>query len=264
MFRDSPGGPVVGILPASAGAMGSIPGLGGFCMPWGNQACVSQLLRLAPQLPKPVPKVCAPQEKPLQWEACTLQLESSPLSPQSGKPMPIREDPAQPENKISICLKCSGHWILIVTWHMTIMIHFNKYFLTASYFGHGKLGRTPFLTISRDLLSLIGQNKQITNLQTRGLKLPWSKIWIEIGKDWWIGESFRFAWEIMRIWTCRVAKTMKRIDKLQLDLFYSFIHLFFLTLIHLFHCIRHLLEILSKKVSNVECLCSQSSLTSPE
>ena len=156
------------------------------------------------------------------------------------KPMPIGEDPAQLKNKISACLKCSGHWILTVTWHTTIMIHFNKYFLTASYFGHGKLGRTPFLTISRDLLSLIEQNKQITNLQTRGLKLLLSKIWIEIGKGWWIGESFWFAWEIMRIWTCRVAKKMKRVDTLQLDLFYSFIHLFFLTLIHLFHCIRHL------------------------
>ena len=34
-----PGGPVVGKPPANAGDTGSIPGLGGFHMPWGSQAC---------------------------------------------------------------------------------------------------------------------------------------------------------------------------------------------------------------------------------
>ena len=33
---DFPGGPVVGSSPASAGDMGSIPGLGGFHMPWSD------------------------------------------------------------------------------------------------------------------------------------------------------------------------------------------------------------------------------------
>ena len=34
--QDCPGSPMVGNLPANAGDMGSIPGLGGFHMPWGN------------------------------------------------------------------------------------------------------------------------------------------------------------------------------------------------------------------------------------
>ena len=41
---DFPGGPVVGNLPAKAGDMDSIPGPGGFLMPWSNQAHVPQLL----------------------------------------------------------------------------------------------------------------------------------------------------------------------------------------------------------------------------
>ena len=44
-------------LPANAGDMGSIPGLGRSRMLWGNQACVPQLL-------KPAPRVHAlPQER---------------------------------------------------------------------------------------------------------------------------------------------------------------------------------------------------------
>ena len=35
-MRDFPGGPVVKNLPANAGVMGSIPGLGRFHIPWGN------------------------------------------------------------------------------------------------------------------------------------------------------------------------------------------------------------------------------------
>ena len=39
-----PGGPEVKNLPANAGDMGSIPGLGRFHMPQGNQALAPQLL----------------------------------------------------------------------------------------------------------------------------------------------------------------------------------------------------------------------------
>ena len=35
-MRDFSGGPVVKNLPANAGVMGSIPGLGRFHIPWGN------------------------------------------------------------------------------------------------------------------------------------------------------------------------------------------------------------------------------------
>ena len=74
-FRDFPGGPVVESLPASAGDMGSIPGLGGSHMLQNNWAHMPQLLSLhsrvsEPQLLKPhKPRACIPQEKPLQWEA---------------------------------------------------------------------------------------------------------------------------------------------------------------------------------------------------
>ena len=74
-FRDFPGGPVVESLPASAGDMGSIPGLGGSHMLQNNWAHVPQLLSLhsrvsEPQLLKPhKARACIPQEKPLQWEA---------------------------------------------------------------------------------------------------------------------------------------------------------------------------------------------------
>ena len=44
IFSDFPGGPVVKNLPANAADTGSISGLGKFCMPQGNYACVPQLL----------------------------------------------------------------------------------------------------------------------------------------------------------------------------------------------------------------------------
>ena len=43
---------MVGNLPANAGDMGSILGLGGFHMPWGNQAHVLQLLSLHTSAPE--------------------------------------------------------------------------------------------------------------------------------------------------------------------------------------------------------------------
>ena len=50
---------VVKKLPANAGSMGSIPGLGRSHMPWSNKAHVPQLLSLhprafGPQLPSPL------------------------------------------------------------------------------------------------------------------------------------------------------------------------------------------------------------------
>ena len=43
-MEDFPGGPVVKNLPASAGKAVSAPGAGRFSMPFGNEACVPQLL----------------------------------------------------------------------------------------------------------------------------------------------------------------------------------------------------------------------------
>ena len=45
-----PGGPVVKNLPAFAGDMGSVPGLGRLHMLWSNQACVPQLPNWALEL----------------------------------------------------------------------------------------------------------------------------------------------------------------------------------------------------------------------
>ena len=59
---DFPGGTVDKNLPANAGDMSSIPGLGRFHIPWGNYwACVLQLLKL-----KFLEPVLLEQEKPLQ------------------------------------------------------------------------------------------------------------------------------------------------------------------------------------------------------
>ena len=41
------------------------------------------------------PRACAPQEKPQQRDACTLQLESSPCLPQLEESLCASEDPAQ-------------------------------------------------------------------------------------------------------------------------------------------------------------------------
>ena len=66
--------------------------LGGSHTPWGNYAHVPQLLNLCsrtqePQLLKHVYSgACVPrEEKSVQWEACALQLDSSPHSPQLEK-----------------------------------------------------------------------------------------------------------------------------------------------------------------------------------
>ena len=71
-IKGFPGGAVVKNPPASAGDMGSSPGLGRSHMPRSNQARAPQLLSLRsrarePQLLKPAPRARAPQqEKPPQ------------------------------------------------------------------------------------------------------------------------------------------------------------------------------------------------------
>ena len=88
----SPGGSVVKNLPANAKDTGLIPGPGRSHMPQSNEAH-TQLLSLCsrawePQILRPpaiATEACVPkahtlqQEKPLQWEARTLQLESIPI-----------------------------------------------------------------------------------------------------------------------------------------------------------------------------------------
>ena len=78
---DLPGGLVFKNPPANAGDTGPIPGLRRFHMPRGNWAHVPQLLSLHS-------RACAlQQEKPLQWEARTQQIESSlglPLLEKAG------------------------------------------------------------------------------------------------------------------------------------------------------------------------------------
>ena len=66
-------------LPCSVGDTGSILGPGtkiSHTKPENSRAHFLQLLKPA------FSKACAPQEKPLQWEAGTPQLESSPHSTQ--------------------------------------------------------------------------------------------------------------------------------------------------------------------------------------
>ena len=99
-----PGGSVVKNPPLNAGDTGSIPELGRSHMLRSNEAPAPQLLSLCSrtweaQLLKCVcPGACAPQqEKALQWEAHTSQLESSPHSTQLEKRPHSNEDPAQPK-----------------------------------------------------------------------------------------------------------------------------------------------------------------------
>ena len=77
---------------ANVGDRGSIPDLGRSPMPWSDSACLPQLLSLrsrarGPQLPKPthLSARALHQEKPLEREARTLQLQRSPHLPQTEK-----------------------------------------------------------------------------------------------------------------------------------------------------------------------------------
>ena len=100
------GGSVIKKTPANAVYTVSIPGPGISCMPQSNQTCASQLLNLCsrahvPQLLKPTgPRACAlQQEKPPQWEALTLQLESKPCSLQLEKKPTQQQIPRRAKNK---------------------------------------------------------------------------------------------------------------------------------------------------------------------
>ena len=88
--RGFPGGSVVKNLPANAGETGLIPDLGRSHMPRSNEAHEPQLLSLAQE-----PGSC--NEKPPQWEASTLQLESRPHLPNLEKSPCSNKDTAQPK-----------------------------------------------------------------------------------------------------------------------------------------------------------------------
>ena len=108
-----PCGPVVKNSPANAEDMGSTPGLGRFYMPRGNKAQKPQLLSLSStacvlQVLSPraaTTQACTPrthelrQEKPLQWEACATQLESSPCLPQAEKAHKQQQRPSAAKMK---------------------------------------------------------------------------------------------------------------------------------------------------------------------
>ena len=99
-----PGGSVVKNSPANAGDMDLIPVqedhsrhgvtklVSHQLLSLGSRAGQSQLLKLV------CPRACAPQEeKPSQYKAHTLQLESSPCSQRLEKSWCSNEDPAQPK-----------------------------------------------------------------------------------------------------------------------------------------------------------------------
>ena len=120
--QDFPGGSLVKNLPANAGDTNSIPDPGRSHTPWGNYSPVPQLLSCTLEpgnrhyrarahvlhlLKSWSPRARAlQQEKPLQWEACTPQLESSPRWLQLEKSPWGNEDPVQPKiNKlIKLCI----------------------------------------------------------------------------------------------------------------------------------------------------------------
>ena len=90
--------------PANAGHMGLIPGLGGFRMPWSNQAHVPELLSLCsrthePQLPVHVKQ----QVKPVGLDPALPNKRShhseKPLSPQLEKARVYQQTPDHPISK---------------------------------------------------------------------------------------------------------------------------------------------------------------------
>ena len=92
-----PGSLVVKNLPANAGDSSLSPHPGRFHIPWSSSACATQLLSLCAAPLKPAhPQTYAPQqEKPLQWEARTPQLETSSRLLQLEKNPHSNEDLAQ-------------------------------------------------------------------------------------------------------------------------------------------------------------------------
>ena len=102
VWWDFPGGVVNKNLPANAGDMGSVPGLGRFHMLWKptellnphSRACEPQLLSLVPRA------CCRQQKKPLQWEA-HFEMKSSPLSLQLEKDHAKQGKSSVAKNKIN-------------------------------------------------------------------------------------------------------------------------------------------------------------------
>ena len=101
LMEGFPSGSVVRNLPANAGDAGLIPWFRKIpraseqLSPWAT-TIESELQNSGATTAEPMcPRVCAPQqEKPLQWEASALQLESSPHSLQLEKSLHCNEDPA--------------------------------------------------------------------------------------------------------------------------------------------------------------------------
>ena len=96
----------------------------------GHRNCWAWALELgAAATEAPRPRASASQqEKPLQWEACVLELESTPCSPQLEKGLRSTEDPAQPKiNKriklilkiTIICLKKELSVLLLPVFHLS-------------------------------------------------------------------------------------------------------------------------------------------------
>ena len=130
-FGDFCGGPVVERLPASAGDMCSIPGLGGSHMLQNNWAHVPQLLSLhsrvsEPQLLKPHKlRACIPQEKPLQWEAHEQQHRVASAHHSWRGPTSNDKDPVwpkrNPKNYFAFFFKCLEFLSLQDVFHRTTL-----------------------------------------------------------------------------------------------------------------------------------------------
>ena len=106
LFLGCPGGSVVKNMPANAGHTGSIPDPRRSHTPWSSRARAPQLLSLCSrarecQLPSPhaLEAQALPQKKPPQREAGTLQLESSPCSPQLENTLMPQRRPSTAKNK---------------------------------------------------------------------------------------------------------------------------------------------------------------------
>ena len=127
IFQGVPGGSVVKNLLANAGDKGWIPLIGedptchGTTKPMRHSywPCALEPRSLTDRahvllLQTKMPGACALQQgRPLQWEACSLQLESGPHSPQLEKSLCSSEDPAQPQiNEWSYFKMDTCLWIL--------------------------------------------------------------------------------------------------------------------------------------------------------
>ena len=90
-----PGGAVVENLPANAGDMGSIPGLGRSHMPRSNEAREPQLLSLR------VWSLCSTTREAVTVRGLRTAMKSGPRSPQLEKALAQKQRPSTAENKIN-------------------------------------------------------------------------------------------------------------------------------------------------------------------